>query len=403
MKNIVYLKSIVWLFVFVTVLSCEEEPGPQPLENNTNPPGMVTNLTVVNLKGKARITYTLPSDKDLLYVKANYTLENGTEMEVKASYYQNTMLLEGFRGGQDVNVEIRAVNRSEVGSEPLNATVSPLLAPIFDVFDSLETTADFGGLRVRAENTEEDDVAILVMTKNPVDDWEPIQNSIYTSRPDINQAIRGFEAEPKDFALVVRDRWQNVTDTLFTEITPLFETIIPISGYSGLRLANDQESYPENRVEYMWDNQFGWPRVWLTFRGNSTQNHTVTVDMGTTAKLSRVRIWQYPENVGGTQTYYYLGSLRYFRIWGASETPDPSGVFDDKWVLLGEYENIKPSSLPYGDQSNEDILTAQAGEDYEIPLEAPPVRYIRIQNLENWGGAESLAVAEMYMYGDPNY
>lgn len=402
MKKIIYLKAFIWLSVAMVLAACEAEEGPTPLENNTTPPGQVSNVNVENLKGKALLTYTLPGDEDLLYVKANYKLENGREMEVKSSYYKNFMLLEGFRGGENqIPVELRAVNRSEVASEPLEINVTPLPSPIFDVYESIVTNPDFGGIRIEATNDDEIDLAILVMNRNEVGDWEPIQNSIYTSNPDINQSIRGYDTVAVEFGIVVRDRWLNVTDTFFTEIKPLFETLIPISGYRPLRLANDQPPYPENRVEFLWDGQFFWPNVWLTLRENPTQNHTVTVDMGTTAKLSRVRMWQYPEWVGGVQTYYYLGAMRVFRIWGTNETPDPAGSFDS-WTLLGEYEVTKPSGLPYGQQSNEDVLTATAGEDFEIPFDSPPVRYIRIQNLENFAGLESLAIAEMLMYGDPN-
>lgn len=404
MKKLFYLRLIICLFVATVFASCVEEEGPVPLENNTRPPGQVANLKIENLKGKALLTYTLPEDIDLLYVKANYTLENGNEVEVKSSYFKNYMLLEGFRGSREneIPVQIRSVNRSEVASEPVEVSVAPLPSPIFDVFQSITADPDFGGVRIKAINEDEVDLSILIMNKNDFGDWEPIPNSIYTSSYEIDQSIRGYDTIPVPFAIAVRDRWLNVTDTLFTEITPLYETLIPISGYRALRLANDQPPYPENRVEYMWDGQFFWPNVWLTLRSDPTENHTVTVDMGTAAKLSRVKMWQYPEWVGGVQTYYYLGSMRLFRIWGTNETPDPAGSFDG-WTLLGEYEVAKPSGLPYGQQSNEDVLTATAGEDFEISFDAPPVRYIRIQNLENFAGLESLAIAEMLMYGDPDF
>ncbi|PHN02717.1 DUF5000 domain-containing lipoprotein [Flavilitoribacter nigricans] len=400
MKRVLYLNIAIWLSAALLFVACEAEEGPVPLESNSNPPGQLTNIQVENLKGKVRLRYTLPEDEDLLYVRANYTLENGETVEVKSSFYNNFMLLEGFRGEQDVPVQLRTVNRSEVASEPVEISVNPLLAPIFDVFSTLKVETDFGGVRITATNEDKDDVSILVMNRNDLGDWEPLPNSIYTSSLDINQSIRGYDTTAVDFAITIRDRWLNTTDTLFTTLKPLYETLIPTSGYRPVRLLNDQPPYPENRVEYLWDGQFFWPNVWLTLRSDPSQDHTVTVDMGTTAKLSRIKMWQYPEWVGGVQTYYYLGAMKEFRIWGTNETPDPSGSFDG-WTLLGEYEVTKPSGLPYGQQSNEDVLSATAGEDFEIPFDAPPVRYIRVQNLENFAGQESLAIAEMLMYGAP--
>lgn len=400
MKKLLSLNIIICLSVVSIFFACEAEEGPVPLENNPSPPGQVTNIQSENLKGKVRLTYTLPDDEDLLYIRANYTRESGEEVEVKSSFYNNFMLLEGFRGEQDVKIQLRSVNRSEVASEPVEITVNPLLAPIFDVFETLKAETDFGGVRITATNVDEDDVSILIMNRNELGDWEPLPNSIYTSSLDINQSIRGYDTTAVDFAITIRDRWLNTTDTLFTTIKPLYETLIPTSGYRPVRLLNDQPPYPENQVNYLWDGQFFWPNVWLTLRSDPTQDHTVTVDMGTTAKLSRVKMWQYPEWVGGVQTYYYLGAMKQFRIWGTNKTPDPSGSFDG-WTLLGEYEVTKPSGLPYGQQSNEDVLTATAGEDFEIPFDAPPVRYIRVQNLVNFAGQESLAIAEMLMYGAP--
>lgn len=380
----------------LSFVSCSEETGPKPLENNSNAPGVVENINIVNLSGKVRLTYKLPVDQDLLYVKANYKLENGTEMEVKASYYSNSMILEGFAGGKDVPVKVTAVNRSEKTSVAQEIVVKPLLAPIFDVYASITTKADFGGIRINAANVNKENIALLVMVKNKAGDWEALRNSIYTSAEEITKNVRGFEPKPTKFAILVRDRWLNLTDTLFTEVTPLFEEKIPTNNYRPLKLDNDPAAYPENKIEYLWDNQFGWPRVWVTLRSNPVPRHTVTMDMGTSARISRVHIWDYLE--GGK--YYYLGSMRKFRIWGIDTTPSQSGSFDG-WTLLGEYEVVKPSGLPYSQQNNEDFLIAQAGVDYETKSDVN-VRYIRIECLESWDGNSYMAFSELLIYGKAN-
>ena len=61
------------------IMSCSDEDIQTPLEQNDTPPQQVTDVQVENLPGKARLTYTLPVDQDLLYVQANYTLENGRD------------------------------------------------------------------------------------------------------------------------------------------------------------------------------------------------------------------------------------------------------------------------------------------------------------------------------------
>lgn len=400
------LKQILLVFILpiitTTIISCSTDDGPSPLSNDTTPPGTVENLTVENLPGKARLTYNLPEDENLLYVIARYTLENGTKMEEKASYYSNNMVLEGFKGESEIEVTVRAVNKSEVESEPVTVTVAPEKAPIFDVFESLEANPDFGGLKVSAQNPTEESIAVLIMQRNDVGDWEPLPTSIYTKTSEISQSLRGFDTITQEFAIAVRDRWLNVTDTLFTEITPLYEQLMPKSSYRAVSLPNDAQSidgaYP---VSNLWDNEYlYWWGSYFTERSLDIGPHLVTFDIGQKTKLSRLHIWAFSEPIGGQQLYYYLGAMKHFRIWGSN---DPNNPDLDSWTLMGEYEVNKPSGLPYGQENNDDLIAAQDGADYEIDIEKPAVRYLRIECLENWAGGEFMAISELHVYGNPNF
>ncbi len=389
---------ILAALILMIVACSEQEIG--PLESNTIAPGQISNITVQNLPGKAKISYTLPNDQDLLYVKAAYTLENGKEMEVKSSYYNNSLLLEGFTGNTTKEVELYAVNRSEIASKPVNITVEPEEAPFWDVFRSLEVGPDFGGIKVEAENPNNDDLAILVMEKNDEGDWEPLPTSIYTSIGEISRSIRGMDTIRKEFAFTVRDRWLNVSDTLFAEIQPLYEMLMPKSDYAGPSVPGDAQvigTYPKSNL---WDGEFqAWWGSYFTERTIDIGPHMVTFDIGRKTKLSRIRIWDFPEPIGGQITYYYLGAMKHFRIWGSNDIS--SGDLND-WTLLGEYEVVKPSGLPYGQQTNEDYLEAEDGNDYEIPIEMPAFRYLRIESLENWTGGQFMAISEVHVYGNPD-
>lgn len=404
MKRIIILSIRMFMLTLIaSFVACNEDQGPQPLEHNSNAPAEVTNVTVENLSGKAKLTYTLPSDDDLLYVVARYKLENGTPMEVKASYYSNTMLLEGFTGQSTNEVKVYAVNRSEIESKPVTVTVAPLKAPIFDVFESLTTQADFGGIRITAHNPTKSEIGILVMQKNIQGDWVPLSTSIYTSVDEIGRSLRGFEAVPQDFAIVVRDRWLNYTDTLEVAITPLFEQLMPKSAYVGVHLANDAKTidnaYP---VSNLFDGQFlEYWGSYFTDRTIDVGNHLVTWDIGKKTKLSRLKLWQFSEPIGGQRMYYYLGAMKKFRIWGSNTLND--GTLNSNWTLLGEYEIKKPSGLPYGQENNDDLIAARDGADYEIALDKPAVRYLRIECLENWIGGKFMAVSEVHVYGNPNF
>lgn len=394
---------ILMLSLIVTFVSCAEDEGPQPLEGNTNPPGEVTNLAIQNLPGKVKLTYTIPNDKDLLYVVARYSLENGRPMEVKASYYSNSLLLEGFAGGSVNEVKIYAVNRSETESKPVVLSVNPEKAPIYDIFESLIVQPDFGGIRVIADNPTKEDIGILVMQKNIQGDWVPIRNSIYTSVDEIRQSLRGFEAVDQNFAIVVRDHWLNYTDTLEISIKPIFEQLMPKSSYVGVRLQNDTKTidnaYP---VSNLFDGQFlEYWGSYFTDRTVDVGNHLVTWDIGAKTKLSRLRIWNFSEPIGGKRLYYYLGAMKKFRIWGSNQVTDPT--LATGWTLLGEYDIKKPSGLPYGQEDNNDLIAAKDGADYEIALDKPAVRYLRIECLDNWIGGKFMAITEVHVYGNPNF
>lgn len=390
------------LSLLASFVACNEDHGPQILENNSTPPAEVTNVIVQNLPGKAKLTYTLPSEKDLLYVVARYKLENGTAMEVKASYYSNSLLLEGFSGQSTTEVKIYAVNKSETESKPVIVTVAPTKAPIYDIYDSLVAQPDFGGIRIIANNPTKEEIGILVMQKNIQGDWVPLSTSIYTSTDEIKQSLRGFQSVDQEFAIVVRDHWLNYTDTLEITLKPLFEQLMPKSAYVGVHLATDTKVIGTYPVSNLFDGQFlEYWGSYFTERTVDVGNHLVTFDIGAKTKLSRLRIWNFSEPIGGQRMYYYLGAMKKFRIWGSNTLND--GTLDSNWTLLGEYEIKKPSGLPYGQENNDDLLAARDGADYDIALDKPAVRYLRIECLENWVGGKFMAVSEVHVYGNPNF
>src|SRR3546814_7876957 len=92
-----------------------------------------------------------------------------------------------------------------------------------------------------------------------------------------------------------------------------------------------------------------------------------------------------------------LANLKRWEIWG-STTPDPEGSYDG-WVKLLECEAVKPSGLPVGENSEEDIAHAQEGEYFTFPSDAPQVRYLRIKVLETWAGTAHSFTSQVNLSG----
>lgn len=386
--------------VMIVFMSCSEEEGHGPLSQSTTPPGIVQNVSIENLPGKSRLTYDLPNDIDLSYVVARYTTENGTMREVKASYFNNTMLLEGFKGLVPIEVTIKAVNKGELESEPVIVIVNPLEAPIFEVFESLEVGPDFGGIYVKASNPVEEDIAIYVMLKDSLGDWEPLPTSIYTKSNEIDRKIRNLDTISQTFAFAVRDRWFNVTDTLFTEIKPYYEQEMPKSQFVGYDLPSDGPTvYP---ISNLWNNGSDeYYDSYFTERNENDPYHLVTFGIGQIAKLSRIHIYNFGEPIGTPpqRYYFYLGAMKKFRIYGSNELIDDI----NQWTLMGEYEVVKPSGLPYLQENAADTEAGELGVECLIDVDKPAVRYLRIMCIENWAGLEYMSVNELEVYGNPNF
>jgi len=388
----------LWLLLLIAMIAfgCKEDKL-APLEKSGNPPGTVSNVVVKSGPGKAQLSYTLPDDKDLLYVKAVYALANGTQMEVKSSYYDNTLTVEGFGDTNEHEVKLYAVNRSEVASAPVSVMIKPEENPIWGVFRSLKASPDFGGLKVIANNPALADLAIEILVESQ-GKYTPTTRNIYTSAADIDVSARGMDTIPFNFAITIRDRWLNYSDTLFTTITPFYETAIPKSGYKAVKLPTDVDLHTATALTGLWDGDLdGWPRVLMTSSAVLTPQW-ITFDIGKSALLSRIVIWDYPEYLNG-RTYFYGGNLLDFEIWG-SDNPPSDGSFTN-WVKLGTFRSQKPSKSAYGVNTNDDIAIGQAGLNYTFDLGTPKVRYLRIKSIKNWQGTTFMSIGELQVYGDP--
>lgn len=390
-----------YLLVFSLIcalFSCKEEELKEPIESNSAVPQKVSNIRVENLNGKARITYKLPNDKNLLYVKAVFTLANGTDFEAKSSFYKDTVVVEGFADTKEHEVKLYSVSRSEIMSEPIIVKVNPLEAPFHKVFNSLRIVNAFGGYNLTASNPSRDNISIMVMRRNAFKDFE-VDNfkSVFTRADAILSKIRRLDTAKQELAIFVKDKWGNSSDTLVTTISPIFEAKLNPSLFRALPLPGDAPQVTNGAaLVYAWDGRLGWPYTSFTNQVNGgDQPHMITFDTGISAKLSRVWICPFPE---GTR-FYYLTSLKRFEIYGSSN-PNLNGQLDGSWILLGSYEVTKPSGLPYGNDNAEDQATAAAGFSWDVDLAAPKVRYLRIRCLENWGGGTAQSINEIEVYGN---
>lgn len=382
---------------------CGKKIENEPLCDDPTAPALVTNVRVENRDGLAKIMYTVPEDDNLLYVQAEYVGTNGEPVETKASYYVDSIIVNGFADTAEHEVSLYSVSKCGAKSEPVLVTVKPKEAPIFKVFRSLQIENSFGGFRITAANPTGDNIGIIVLSQNEFKEYE-VDNykSVYITagEKDILAKVRGMDTVTQRLGFYIQDRWGNSSDTLYQDITPIYETELDKSKFKTYKLPGDAPQVTNGaRLEYAWDDRTGWPYTSFTDQtSGGSSPHIITFDMGVTAKLSLIWIRPYPEL--DPQQFYYLTTLKRFEIYG-STSPSTTGDLDNSWTLLDSFEVIKPSGTAYGKDTDLDRETATAGFNFEIPLNASKVRYLRIRCLENWAGGTAQSINEITVYGDP--
>ena len=394
-----FIAILLLCFAFFT---CEEESRGPLVEDDTFP-AAVTNVTVENLPGGAKLTYQAPTDEDVLYVEAGFE-RNGNPVTTRASIHNDFIIIEGLNDTSTQEVTLVAVDRSDNHSDAITASITPQKAPIQCVYDTFSMEADFGGVRVRYKNEYNIRFELLLYT------IENGQRTYQTSDfiADGQQAytiFRGFDPVTVRFGVEAVDRWDNTTPLFEADILPFEEFVLDRTLTNKIELPQDEPTAFGFVLENLFDNNLG--TGFHTAQGApgavippyAEAYHMFTMDLGQVAKLSRLKFWL---RNGCCGTPFGHGDTRFYEIWGIDEIPADNGATFTGWTKLVENgEVIKPSGAPLGSHSAEDIALAVEGVEVELPLEAPPVRYIRFVNFENWSGTDFVHIMEFQYFGQP--
>lgn len=384
------------------LLGCKEESiGQYPTDGT--PPQKISNPTVTNIKGGAIISYMLPNEKDILYVKAEYTLPNGQKKEMRSSAFANTVKVMGYSRSVKSEVKLISVDRSRNESEPVICEIEPFDSPIFDVVRSVTVIPGFGGIKLNWENPEKADVVVGVLLKNDELIYESIDN-IYTSVAAGNASVRGISDGEKDFGIYVRDIYYNYSDTVFLTLTPWKEVKLDSKLWRGGTICSNTftiSPYGTGNLSILWNGATTIESASeMVYINNSVATPIfISLDLGVTSKLSRFRFW------GRYQYSFTLHHPKEFEIWGTNDVNafnDPCSF--DGWTKLIEGISTKPSgpdAVAFAQLTSEDVALAIAGEEYEFPLEVPSVRYVRYRCMRTWTNSTSMFLTELAFWGNP--
>ncbi|WP_198652080.1 DUF4998 domain-containing protein [Chitinophaga deserti] len=170
-----------------------------------------------------------------------------------------------------------------------------------------------------------------------------------------------------------------------TATLPVFERQLSKAGFSVLELPGDVKSNHGWLMHYLWDDNIN--------SGFATQNVVpcwFTIDAGQTASLGRIKFWQ------ATDRLYRIENVKTFELYG-SNNPAPDGSWAS-WTQIGAFSSVKPSGKPVGENTQEDIDYALAGESFPLAEGTPKFRYYRFKLLTNWGGSAFMTMGEISLF-----
>lgn len=426
--------SFVFVAMVLLLASCGESELKRP-EGGTWNAGPLTGYTVTPINGGAKITYDLPKDNDLLYVMAEYE-RNGKTFTEKSSIHKNELTIEGFNTTEPVGAKLYKVNRQEQRSEPLEIEFVPLEGLVSIAERTLEMTPGFGGIIASWDNPGLTELGVRMIVPDETRPGELVTREMYFSSSETERrAFRGFEPVETTVGISFEDKWDNISDTTWFTTTPFFETLIakPYADYRAtIPLDNATKLPSRGDFSVLWDNIVNTSgHGWLTQPGTGN-GLSMTIDLGQVVKLSRIVIHGYHIN-----SVYGQANITQFEMWGTDridfgklsnrdywldETslrhgafqndvankidplhPIPAQTFKDDWAYLGyhaipRYDRMVPPD-PQGA-----LNLAANGTEYEMPIDAPPVRYIRIFVREIAGlppGKDNYwSMGEITAYGD---
>ncbi len=406
MKKIIKINIIVAVFLSL-LTACKEDYTHEPGLVDGNSPAAISDVEVIPLHGGVKITYKIPKDKDVLYVKAVYTNSKGETKDVKSSLYKKEVVILGFDDVAERTVKLYAYDRSENQSAPYEVSFTPLTPPIEVIKQNMKITTDFGGARFAWENKEKAPISILLLAKSDRGEMEVVE-TVYTSQSEQNYSIRGFDTIPRVFAAVIRDRYDNFSDTIYATtpnkmLKPLWEEEIDKKKFQKLILANDTNwDAWEGDYTNFYDGSLDHPSI-IHSSGSHPSPQIFSIDLGQVVKLSRLKIYQ--RSATEEHFAYTHGNPKTYTLYGAKELPKKAdGSVEDSleegkgWIKLRDCESIKPSGSPLGTNTDEDMDHFRAGDEYTFD-NAPPLRYFRIAFHKTWDGAGYMTAAEMTLWG----
>ena len=394
-RNIICIQ--IFLLLILMVVSCESVD-----KKDTTPPGELIITRTESTYGGAIISYTLPNDDDILYVRADYTNSKGEAVFRTVSKNVSQIEVSGFVVEEDVTVSLTVVDENQNKSNVVEHIIRPLRSFIYLVQESIEIAPDLGGVQVSWENIEEKTVFVYLH----IADGDEVETRILSSSNATEKIfVRGLEAKELGFSIEVEDFDGNITSMIDKGyFTPLFEEKINKDTWALVsNLSIDGNAYEGATVNF-------WDDVVDTFETNSDNSYfiinrndnggvlrwplDIVIDLNKKVKINRFKVWQraFWYNGPGDQPYYYQSeNLRSFDLFVSMDKSE--------WALLGSFQIEEPTN---GDISQALLDEAVTGHNFNLDEISPEFRYLKFSITSNFGSDSFCHGSEISLFGRDN-
>jgi hypothetical protein len=404
--NRLIINSFIFICLVPVLVSCGGDfyghRGTISKEKGNLPPGEISNIKIKSLPGGAKIFYNLPQKGDMLYVEAVYKTKSRGKQESKSSLYKNSIIINGFSDTTGHKVKLYSVSSDGNRSKPVTKTIHPLTPPFKAVYNSINIQNAFGGVIYNYSQNETESNLTIHLVQDSSGIILPLDKNHISRREGLHQ-IYNLKSKNYKIGYFVTDQYENISDTTYVTLNPLFEEELPTdditfvdSPYDSVSSEGFRNLFDDAATTQDADNIYG-PKDVVDVALGKQLPIMIVMNLGAKYKISRIILFGAP-----TYGQFLNGSLKKFQIWGSLKPDFSSGVppFSKNWHLLGTFvyspqSANKPmdSKTPY----------PQNGISFKVsnPSSLPPIKYFRIRVLTTWSGTNKITIGELKLFGAP--
>ncbi|MDA0753941.1 MAG: DUF4959 domain-containing protein [Candidatus Marinimicrobia bacterium] len=394
------MKKLLLLTILIfTIGSCSKRD-----DGDTTRPSVLTVDSVTPTNGGGIISYTLPNDNDILYVRADYTNSNGVDVSRASSSYNNSIEIDGLNQTTALIITLYVVDENYNQSAPIYVELVPLESFIYLVQESIEVNTDLGGFRITWENIQSKTVYVFVHIDNGVEEEIRILSSNNSSE---SIAVRGLPSEEISISTRIEDFDENST-TLEEKgtLTPLFEQVIDKSTWTLVSSQSVNGNAWEGASANFWDDVIdttnnnsdnSYFMIWRDLNGGSLDwPLDLVIDLNKNVKITRFTVWQRAFWYNGPSDvpyYFQEENMKSFNLYASNDA--------QVWEELGQFDIGDPRDSE-GNIPQSALDSAANGHEFELDEVSETFRYLKFRVTSNYGSEAYVNGSEITMYGLDN-